>query len=371
MHALRERLRRGRAQEAPAGGAAIELQGIRKRYEGAQVLESVDLTVQRGEFVCLLGPSGCGKTTTLNVIAGFVEPDSGTMLLDGRRMDGTPPHRRHLGMVFQRYTLFPHMTMFDNVAFGLRIRRVPRAEIQERVEESLALVGLSGLGRRYASELSGGQQQRAALARALVVKPSVLLYDEPLSSLDALLRREMQVELRRIHEEQGLTSIYVTHDQEEALVMSDRIVVLHDGRIEQDAPPEAVYRRPRTRFVAEFLGDCNILTAVVVQSERGAIRAEIAPGWTVTVGGVDVPPAPGSLVTLGIREEHVGIEPVAAEASVGTVRNVIYRGSSWRYYVGLHTGEIRATHVAGAAAIAAGEAVALTTRPEHWFVLES
>ena len=369
MHALRDRLRRGKPVQAATGEAAIELRAVRKQYDGAPVLESVDLVVQRGEFVCLLGPSGCGKTTTLNVIAGFVQPDSGEMLLDGRSMRGTPPHVRHLGMVFQRYTLFPHMTMFDNVAFGLRIRRVPKAEVRERVEESLELVGLSGLGGRYASELSGGQQQRAALARALVVKPTVLLYDEPLSSLDALLRREMQIELRRIHDEQGLTSVYVTHDQEEALVMSDRIVVLNQGRIEHDASPGEVYRRPKTRFVAEFLGDCNILPGIVVADDAQTLRVEVAPGWTVEVAREGASPEVGSTVTLGIREEHVGI--ARSREGAGRVRRVVYRGSTWRYYVELASGEVRAAHVAGDEAIETGQSVALETRPEHWFLLES
>jgi len=255
----------------------VELREIRKSFGSVQVLRDMDLTITRGEFISLLGPSGCGKTTTLNILAGFVTPDTGQVLLGGQDVIRLPPYRRKLGMVFQRYTLFPHMSVFDNVAFGLRLRKVPSSDVVRRVTTMLELVRLSDTSTRFPSELSGGQQQRIALARALVVEPLVLLLDEPLSNLDAKLRREMQIEIRRIHEKLGLTTVYVTHDQEESLVLSDRVAVLHNGAIAQLDVPKAVYDRPRTRFVAEFIGETNFLTGRLV--ERSPTRALVSlPG---------------------------------------------------------------------------------------------
>ena len=233
-------------------------------YGATPVLHDVDLDVHKGELVSLLGPSGCGKTTTLNIIAGFLEPSRGTVSLGGRVVNQVPPYRRNTGMVFQSYALFPHMNVFDNVAFGLRIRRLPAAETARRVREALALVRLEGLGDRAIRQLSGGQQQRVAIARALAIDPLVLLMDEPLSNLDAQLRRQMRVELRRLQRQVGITTIFVTHDQEEALTLSDRLVVMNHGRIEQVGTPVELYRKPRTAFVAQFLGHPNFLSGEVV-----------------------------------------------------------------------------------------------------------
>src|ERR671923_1125374 len=246
------------------GLPAIELVGVEKEFSSAhgdvRAVEHVDLRIAEGEFFSLLGPSGCGKTTTLRMVAGFEEPSSGRILLHGRDMVGVPPYRRDVNMVFQHYALFPHMDVFENVAFGLRRKRVPKDEIRRRVTEALRLVELEGRERRPPRQLSGGQQQRVALARALVNRPRALLLDEPLGALDLKLRRAMQLELKRIQKDVGITFVYVTHDQEEALTMSDRLVVMNAGRIEQLDEPEEIYERPGTRFVANFIGTSNIVT---------------------------------------------------------------------------------------------------------------
>ncbi|MFN8590587.1 MAG: ATP-binding cassette domain-containing protein, partial [Thermomicrobiales bacterium] len=225
-------------------GYAVRARGITKRYEQAVAVDDLTLEVHRGEFLTFLGPSGCGKTTTLRMIAGFVEPDEGTITIMGEDMTDRPPHKRNLGMVFQSYALFPHMTVFDNVAFGLKMRKLPGSEVKQRVEQALGLVRLGEMQRRYPRQLSGGQQQRVALARAIVIEPYLLLLDEPLSNLDAKLRKAMQVELRELQQRLGITAIYVTHDQEEAMTVSDRIAVMDRGRIVQIGTPSEVYRRP-------------------------------------------------------------------------------------------------------------------------------
>ncbi|MDI3475436.1 MAG: thiamine transport system ATP-binding protein [Thermococcaceae archaeon] len=236
----------------------IELSGIKKAWEDFK-LEINDLRVKDGEFLTLLGPSGCGKTTTLRIIAGFEKPDSGEILFDGKSVNELPPYERGIGIVFQDYALFPHMSVFKNVAFGLEMRRLPKAEIERRVKWALELVGLKGFENRYPEQLSGGQQQRVALARALVVEPQVLLLDEPLSNLDAKIRERLRGEIRRIQRELGITTIYVTHDQEEAMAISDRIAVMNVGKLEQVGSPLELYYRPKTEFVARFLGLSNIL----------------------------------------------------------------------------------------------------------------
>ena len=248
-----------RAPGAESRGAGIELRGVTKRYGGNVALRELDVSIEDGEFFCLLGPSGCGKTTTLNLIGGFVAPSEGTIWLRGRRIDPLPPHKRPVNTVFQSYALFPHMSVHDNVAFGLKMDRVDRAETKRRVDEALALVGLEEFGTRSPAQLSGGQQQRVAVARALVKRPAVLLLDEPLGALDLKLRQRLQVELSEIHREVGTTFVYVTHDQEEAMSMADRIAVMNHGRIEQLGTPFEIYRRPASRFVADFIGDANFL----------------------------------------------------------------------------------------------------------------
>jgi spermidine/putrescine transport system ATP-binding protein len=248
-----------RPSGADSRGAGIELRGVSKRYGANIALRELQLEISDGEFFCLLGPSGCGKTTTLNLIGGFVAPTEGTIWLRGQRIDNLPPHKRPVNTVFQSYALFPHMSVRDNVAFGLKMDRVKRAETDRRVAEALALVGLEEFGDRTPAQLSGGQQQRVAVARALVKRPAVLLLDEPLGALDLKLRQRLQVELSQIHREVGTTFVYVTHDQEEAMSMADRIAVMNLGRIEQLGTPFEIYRRPTSRFVADFIGDANFL----------------------------------------------------------------------------------------------------------------
>jgi putative spermidine/putrescine transport system ATP-binding protein len=256
---------------AAAVGSDLRVAGLTAGYAGHTVLTVDELVIEGGEFLSILGPSGCGKTTLLNCLAGFVQPLTGQITLDGKDLTRVPPHRRGLGLVFQSYALFPHLTVADNVAYGLRAQRVPKSDRQKRIAEVLRLVGLEDYASRRPRQLSGGQQQRVAVARALATRPGVLLLDEPLSNLDAKLRREMRTELRALQKELGITAVFVTHDQEEAMSMSDRIAVLNGGRIEQIGAPETVYNRPATRFVAGFVGAANVLTWNGVEA---AIRPE-------------------------------------------------------------------------------------------------
>lgn len=277
--------------------ARLDLRGVAKRYGGAAALHRVDLSVEAGEFCVLLGPSGCGKTTLLNILGGFVDPSEGAVLIGGRDMTRTPPERRPTTTVFQDYALFPHMSLRDNVGFGLRMRGVAKAERRRRADAMLALVGLPGSGARRPADLSGGQRQRVALARALAVEPDVLLLDEPLGALDLNLRRQMQAELKAIQRRVGATFVHVTHDQEEAMAIADRIVVMNAGRIEDEGPPERVYRQPRSRFAGGFLGEMNFIEAV----RRGG-------AFETALGPLRLPCAApeGARVALCARPEHVG-----------------------------------------------------------------
>jgi iron(III) transport system ATP-binding protein len=261
-------------------GASLEIATLAKRFGTQVALDGVALTVGGGEFFALLGPSGCGKTTLLRCVAGFARPDGGHIICDGRRLDTLPAHARDIGMVFQNYAVFPHLSVFDNIAYGLEARRVPRPELRRRVEEALALVRLTALGRRMPGQLSGGEQQRVALARALVVRPRLLLMDEPLSNLDARLRVTMRGEIRRIQRELGITTLYVTHDQEEALAVADRLAVMQSGRIEQIGTPWELYTRPRTPFVARFVGLSNVLEGRVVGRAGRRITLDVG-GWCI------------------------------------------------------------------------------------------
>jgi spermidine/putrescine ABC transporter ATP-binding subunit len=288
---------------APEAGAALRLEQVVRAYGDVRAVNGISLDVAPGEFFTLLGPSGSGKTTTLQLIAGFQTPTAGDIYLDGARITSVPPFRRGIGVVFQSYALFPNMTVFENVAFPLRIRTTPRAEIRRRVDEALEAVKLSGYGGRHIGQLSGGQQQRVAVARAIVFGARLLLMDEPLGALDARLRKEMQAELKSLQARLGVTVIYVTHDQEEALVMSDRIAVIRSGRVEQVAPPDEMYRAPATRFVAEFIGDANVVTARVEQWEGG--QATLVAGRARLVCAYPTPLASGQDVTLAIRPEHI------------------------------------------------------------------
>ena len=261
----------------------VELRGVTKTFGRVRAMDAVDLEVRKGEFLSLLGPSGSGKTTTLRVIAGLVEPTAGEVLIGGRVMTQVPVHRRNLAMVFQNYALFPHLSVFENVAFGLEMRRMSRTEVTRRVADALALVRLPGFEARYPQQLSGGQRQRVALARAIVVQPSVLLLDEPLGALDKKLRESMQVELKALQRTLGVTTIFVTHDQEEALTLSDRVAVMNDGRIEQLDTPVEVYERPRTRFVSDFIGVSNFLEGEVTHGDGPAVAVRTSQVRSVQV----------------------------------------------------------------------------------------
>jgi len=289
-------------------GAAgfIEIGGLTKRYGATTVVDGLSLAVAEGELLTLLGPSGCGKTTTLRCIGGFIAQDSGTIGIAGHDMAGVPPHRRQVGMVFQSYALFPHLSVFDNVAFGLRIRKVERTELSRRVGRALEMVRLSEFAARYPKQLSGGQQQRMALARALVYEPRVLLLDEPLSNLDAKLRVEMRSDIRSLQRALGVTALYVTHDQEEALSISDRVMVMNQGKIEQLSAPWELYNRPTTRFVASFVGAANILPAEVLEARGADARVLVAGVLRLTVPRAGLPD--GREMWLVARPEalHIG-----------------------------------------------------------------
>jgi spermidine/putrescine ABC transporter ATP-binding subunit len=319
----------------------VRLAAVTKRFGSVTAVRAVSLDVSQGEVLALLGPSGCGKTTTLRIVAGFETPDAGTVEIRGRVVNAVPTYRRNLGMVFQQYALFPHMSVFDNVAFGLRMRRVPRHETPRLIEEAMALVRLRGLGERFPSQLSGGQQQRVALARAIVTKPAVLLLDEPLGALDRKLRAEMQVEIRALQRQVGITTIFVTHDQEEALTIADRIAVMEHGEIVQIGVPREIYERPRSRFVSDFIGISNVLEGKVVARTAGALVVELASGARVSALPVEGPGV-GDRVEIAIRPEKLEIADGAGRAAnclAGTVENVVYLGAVTYYHV--HTADAR------------------------------
>ncbi len=294
-------------------------------------VDGVSLNIERGELVTLLGPSGCGKTTTLRLIAGFEFPTAGQIVLDGRPINDLPPHKRDMSMVFQSYAIFPHLNVFENIAYGLNVQRRPQSEIKRRVAQVLELIELTGLENRAPNQLSGGQQQRVALARALVMEPKVLLMDEPLSNLDAKLREQMRTEIRRIQRRLGITSVYVTHDQTEAMTLSDRIVVMNQGKVEQIGSPVEVYRRPRTRFVADFIGRANFIEATVRGREDGTLVAD-ALGALLRAPTTEEVFRPGDSVTLVVRPEAMEINAAQAQVT-GTVRRTSYLGSVVEYDV--------------------------------------
>ena len=361
---------------------AIELVGIAKKFQSRRgvvaAVERVDLVIGEGEFFSLLGPSGCGKTTTLRMIGGFEEPTEGQILLYGRDVVGVPPNHRDVNMVFQSYALFPHMSVFDNVAFGLRRKSVDRAETVRRVNEMLDLVQLDGKSDRRPRELSGGQQQRVALARALVNRPRALLLDEPLAALDLKLRQAMQLELKRIQREVGITFIFVTHDQNEALTMSDRLVVMNAGRIEQLGAPREVYERPRTRFVAGFIGTSNILGGRVRELDGGTALLDTPSGETLVVpDAVAAGARVGESLEITVRPEKIVIstaDPQPGRCAVrGRVNEVVYLGTSTQYAVTASDGSdllVFLQNAADSSDIAErGDDVWLSWRPEHSLVL--
>ena len=320
------------------GESILKLQQIRKSFDHTEVLKGVDLEVAQGEFITLLGASGCGKTTTLRIIAGLELPDSGSVILEGRDITDWEPNKRDVNTVFQNYALFPHMNVADNVGYGLKIRKVPKAEIAERVKQALRLVQLEEYGKRMPDQLSGGQRQRIAIARAVINEPKVLLLDEPLGALDLKLRRQMQLELKRLQKQLGITFIYITHDQEEAINMSDRIAVMKDGRFEQLGTPAEVYDSPRTSYVARFVGTANVLTGTVEAVEDDVLKVACAGGCAGALRrGYSF--APGAPITLAVRSEHVEFTKDPAACGIAAViREKTFAGGMLRIALELSDG---------------------------------
>lgn len=325
----------------------IQLKDVNKFYGENHVIKDLNLEVDEGEFFTMLGSSGCGKTTTLRMIAGFERPTSGLLAIDGQDMADKEPNHRDVNTVFQSYALFPHMTIFDNVAYGLRMKRVPKPEIRERVTEMLDLVQLGGFENRKPDQLSGGQKQRVAIARALINRPRVLLLDEPLGALDLKLRKQMQIELKRLQRKLGITFVYVTHDQEEALSMSDRIAIMNDGVLEQVGTPTEIYEEPATRFVATFIGETNLFEGVVDKVGDGMASVGVETG-TIEVATRDA--KAGEMLAISVRPERMRISPAPTPgfALPGVVRDQVYIGSAVKVIVELPNGqEVRVERLAG------------------------
>jgi len=360
----------------------VELHGIRKTFGSNVVVDRFDLQIERGECISFLGPSGCGKTTTLNMIAGFLDPDQGELWIKGKRMNGVPANRRDLGMVFQTYSLFPHMSVADNVGYGLKLRKAAKEEIKTRVAQALELVKLPHVADRYPKQLSGGQRQRIAIARALVTEPSLLLLDEPLSNLDAKLREELREELKRLHKETGVTTIFVTHDQEEALYLSDRIVVLDHGKVEQIGTPYEIYNEPASEFVHTFIGKSNRLTGHVTGLRGEHVELLAGQGeqvFTLTASPRGRAFASGQPVSIYLRPEKIDLEPVGqANASVtqermsvaGQIRQLAFLGSfiECEVAVGSETMMVRVPAGLQPQSLTAGQQVSLSWHPADVFV---
>ena len=344
------------------GGAILELRDITKSFGGTAVLRGISLSVGEGEFVTLLGASGCGKTTILRIIAGLETPDGGQVLLQGRDVVNDPPEKRDVNTVFQSYALFPHMTVWQNVAYALKIRGVDRRETDSRVADALAMVQMDGSGKKTPAQLSGGQRQRVAIARSLINHPKVLLLDEPLGALDLQLRRQMQYELKRLQQQLGTTFIYVTHDQEEAINMSDRIVVLRDGQIEQQGAPNDIYDRPRTSYAAQFVGSANVLRGAAAERQGGVVLLRSACG-AMCARWDGLPVREGETLTLAVRGENIGISREETDVCVrGVVEDNSFAGGMLRIPVRLGDGsEVVITRQGIHFDFAAGETVFL-----HW-----
>lgn len=347
----------------------VLLRRVTKRFGTTPVLRGISLEVAPHELFFLLGPSGCGKTTLLRLIAGFYQPDEGEVFFGERCMNGVPPHQRNTGMVFQNYALWPHLTVAENVGYGLEVRGVPRAERASRVAEALGIVQMQDYADRTPNQLSGGQQQRVALARALVIRPDVLLLDEPLSNLDARLRLEMREEIRRIHDQTRITTIYVTHDQKESLSMADRLAVLRDGAVEQVGDPRTVYRAPATRFVADFIGETNWLPGTALADGAAARRFQTPCGVLETTA--PAPAArPGNTVWLGFRPEAVRIGPGPTNTLTTRIRSVTYLGEVEQYLLALEDGTpLKAVEQNPLEIRRPGTALTVHVRPEDVFVL--
>lgn len=352
-------------------GETISIRGVAKTYGNTSAVSALDLEIAAGEFVTLLGPSGSGKTTTLMMIAGFTDPSAGEIRIGGREVTHLPPHKRSVGVVFQHYALFPHLTVAENVAFPLRMRGLGKAQIREKVQAALDLVEMPGLGHRFPGQLSGGQQQRVAFARAIVFDPPVLLLDEPLGALDKKLRENLQLEIKALHARLGLTMVYVTHDQAEALAMSDRVAVMNSGQLAQIGAPSELYEAPATRFVADFIGEANFIAGRVSGlSSDGGRSIETQAGITCVVSA-DVAHPAGAAVLLLVRPERVLIESEAAHARnrfTGILKDVSYIGDSSKYVVSLPTGETITARVpnrrGSTAAVKRGESIVVGWHPE-------
>jgi len=356
-------------------GSAITLDAVSKLFDGVRAVDGVSFTIGEGEFFSLLGPSGCGKTTTLRMVAGFDEPTAGRVLLRGQDVTHVPPARRNVNMVFQAYALFPHMSVFENVAFGLRVKKVRRSDVPARVKDALRAVRLEGLERRKPRQLSGGQQQRVALARALVNEPAALLLDEPLGALDLKLRKEMQLELKEIQHRTGTTFVYVTHDQEEALTMSDRIAVMNGGLVEQIGSPKEIYEHPATPFVAGFIGTSNLLRLRVDRRDGDLVVMDLGEDERMLAPVPGSAVRPGESLTITVRPEKIKLASMNGRGShvSGTVKDVIYLGSLTELIVELRTGERLTVHrlndeVSGDGQQVGGPVV-LNWAPEHSYVI--
>jgi len=323
----------------------VELQNVYKFFDRELAVNGIDVDIRRGEFFSILGPSGCGKTTTLRLIAGFERADAGKILIQGQEMNRVPPYRRPVNTVFQSYALFNHLNVWDNIAFGLRLQKLSRLELNSRVEAALKLVKMEAMRSRFPAQLSGGQQQRVALARALVNRPAVVLLDEPLAALDLKLRQEMQVELSNLHQDLGLTFIFVTHDQKEALSLSDRIAVMHRGKIEQIGSPKEIYEQPSTAFVADFIGDTNLLAGKIAHSDRSTLQVDSNQGLKIVVQRHDhtEPTATSAPVMVSVRPEKIELSlerpTIRTNCFAGKLLHVMYLGTHVHYLVELDSGD--------------------------------
>lgn len=331
------------ATDQASAALDVELRQVFKIYQGEPAVRGIDLEIRQGEFFSILGPSGCGKTTTLRLIAGFEAPSSGEVVIQGRAMSYVPSYRRPVNTVFQSYALFDHMTVWDNIAFGLRIKRFAKPQVHERVAEALRLVQMESFAKRFPGQLSGGQQQRVALARALVNRPAVMLLDEPLGALDLKLRKQMQVELSNLHRKLGITFVMVTHDQEEALSLSDRIAVMNGGQIEQVGTPSEIYDYPQTPFVADFIGDTNLMEGQADAVEPSLLQVTTQSGLKVLVDAPAKPRATRGPVVISVRPEKIHLSATPAAGNVncyaGQVSHVMYLGTHIHCVVELTTGE--------------------------------
>lgn len=328
-------------------GHIVEIEGVNKIYGTNHVVKDLNLTVEEGEFLTLLGSSGCGKTTTLRMIAGFEEPSTGSIKVEGESIEEKEPFERNVNTVFQSYALFPHMTIYDNIAYGLKMKKVPKAEIKERVTEMMSLVQLEGFEKRYPSQLSGGQKQRVAIARALINRPRVLLLDEPLGALDLKLRKQMQLELKRLQKKLNITFIYVTHDQEEALTMSDRIAIMHDGVLDQLGTPTEIYEAPATKFVATFIGETNIFDGTVSFVKDDEVQVMVENGF---ISGKATGFRFGEYMTVSVRPEKMKYSnsPVDGFGITAVVKDYVYVGSIIKCIVSLPNGnELKIERLAG------------------------